>query len=87
MSLHNVSVLTLAGSQLACVKNYHQNLFNYCSQCSILTKHWNGHSSSKLVPSDGTLQKCSHDFDVGWFNSFLFHSVNPLFGLLEKMFL
>ena len=83
MSLHNVSASTLAGSQLACVKNHHQNLFNYCSQCSILTKHWNGHGSSKLMPSDGTLQQQrSHDFDVGHFNSFLFHTINPLFGLL-----
>lgn len=85
MSLHNVSASMLAESQLACVKNHHQNLFNYCSQCSILTKHWNGHSSSKLMPSDGTLQQCSHDFDVGCFNYFLFRTINSLFGLLWKV--
>lgn len=84
MSFHDVSALTLAGSQLACVENYHQNLFNCCSQCSVLTKHWNRHSSSKLMPSDETLQQHSYDSDVCCFNSFLLHTINPLFGLFWK---
>lgn len=84
MSFHNVSASTLAGSQLACVKNHPQNLFNYCSQCSVLTKRWDGRSSSKLMPSDETLQQRRHNFDVCCFNSFLFHTINPFFGLFWK---